>query len=529
MTSKLKAWPIFTFLQPEFISKIRMVLVFGNLNNSCIIVTTNHMVYGLGDNTGGCLGIGTNENSTTYPKPIPELNEKDIKTLTYCTESGQNSYVAALTKNGKIYAWGQSDSFISSKPMELTEIKNVVDIVCGMHYSLALTENGLLYRWHHQSSKVIFKLQEFGDDYINTKIVGISSGHLFSMVVTESGNTYMWGAIDTKSRRYQIPSRSHSPAFKEWKLKPLSGVIIEKVVCGYHHSLALSIDGYIYSLGCNYFGQLGFSGAEATSWQSVQIKQKILDIAASPRCSISVAMAIDYKIYMWGECLSQRFVVPILIPNLSIHDVFAYYALPSIMHQQLVINNKEEEYCEDTSEPVDLLEHLRVAFDDSATSDLTIEVLEKPIYVHKAILKIRSKYFAAMFKTWLEKDESVIKVCEFSYDVYRAFLKFLYTNEFHLPIEDVGELLKLADCYGDENLKTACEFLLTRNLSPTQVIPTYVQATQYNATTLRTNCVKFAANFMSEIVGSPIWQQLSSDLFKQFIIEANKTNKVFIS
>ncbi|XP_078046375.1 RCC1 and BTB domain-containing protein 1-like [Augochlora pura] len=519
MASKLKPWGICAFLQPEFISQIQMVLVFGELCNSCIIVTKKRMVYGLGNNYGGCLGIDTSKDNITHPEPISALNGKDIKTLTHYTGSSGKVYVAALIKTGVVYAWGRHGQF-DSPPVVLEGVKNVVEITCGSQYSLALTENGLIYRWNHQLNIKSFKLDKVNSTGTE-KFVAISSSNLFSTALTDKGDVYEWRPLREQEFNY-------TEMF--WEKRPISGVSVEKVVCGQFHSLALTTDGYVYGSGSNSDGQLGTENQRLAylAWQKIKELKDILDIAASPQCCISVAMGMNCKIYIWGNCLKQCIHIPILIKEPTIHDVFARYATPNVMYQQLIINDKEEgEDCEDNVEPESLLDHLKAIFDHSGTSDFVIEVQGMPIYVHKDILKIRSLYFRAMFKTWSEKEESVMKVDDFSYDVYRAFLEYLYTNEFYLPIGNVEELLRLADYLDEQHLKARCESLLIGNISFVTLPLMYILARACNATMLRTACVNSAVHCTFNIVNSPIWKQASPEMWTEFLMEVNKVCNIF--
>lgn len=106
---------------------------------------------------------------------------------------------------------------------------------------------------------------------------------------------------------------------------------------------------------------------------------------------------------------------------------------------------------------------LKKEFDNPETADLKFCVEGKYIYVHKAVLKIRSvgslplggtevwiffkvflcrcEHFRCMFQShWNEDDKEVIEIDQFSYPVYRSFLEFLYTDHVDLPPEDaIGE------------------------------------------------------------------------------------------
>ena len=138
---------------------------------------------------------------------------------------------------------------------------------------------------------------------------------------------------------------------------------------------------------------------------------KILDVAATPFDDISVAMCEYNQIFIWGLCLEQSLVVPTRTHFDNLHDAFAYSSSCTVMHQPLIDSDEGQE--------TSLTDHLRQAFDDvvcisrictfnyfivqfvrlfKTSTDLTIRVGGKSIYVHKAILKIRSPYFRTMFK-----------------------------------------------------------------------------------------------------------------------------------
>ena len=61
---------------------------------------------------------------------------------------------------------------------------------------------------------------------------------------------------------------------------------------------------------------------------------------------------------------------------------------------------------------------------------MTVDAPNRPIYCHKSILRIKCLYFQKMFREpWNEVDKNVIEVENYSYAVYHAFLKYLYTEQ----------------------------------------------------------------------------------------------------
>lgn len=86
----------------NFVSVTVVIIAFffifaGTTGNEALIVTKDDMVYALGVNVAGCLGIGDG-HSTLYPKKVTELCEKNIISFAY----GSGPHVLALTRNGEV-------------------------------------------------------------------------------------------------------------------------------------------------------------------------------------------------------------------------------------------------------------------------------------------------------------------------------------------------------------------------------------------------------------------------------------------
>lgn len=77
------------------------------------------------------------------------------------------------------------------------------------------------------------------------------------------------------------------------------------------------------------------------------------------------------------------------------------------------------------------------------TSDITFVVEGRPIYAHRALLKIRCDHFRSMLQegAWSEAGKNTIEISQFTYPVYKAFLYYLYTDELDLnPESAIGEI-----------------------------------------------------------------------------------------
>ena len=96
----LGPWTIFSLLDREFLSTIRLACVFGNLGNEALLVNEVDEVFALGSNGAGCLGLG-DMVSTLTPKKVDALCNKGVSNFAY----GSGPHVLACTKEGELYSW----------------------------------------------------------------------------------------------------------------------------------------------------------------------------------------------------------------------------------------------------------------------------------------------------------------------------------------------------------------------------------------------------------------------------------------
>ena len=516
-SSELKNWPIFTILEPQFISKVCMVIVHDYSGNKALLITNDNMVYAIGTNTNGCLGTG-DTCDTFDPIIVKELCKKDIKTFSFGKD-----HVLALTNQGMVYSWGQNNygqlgngcyqhSLIPTIVTNPVCNENITDIACGSYHSLALTNEGKVYSWGGSGNRISVPIKvETG--LIDEYIVSVTCGMEFNMIVTDMGKIYGWG----ENNDGQLGIDNYSSQKIPCKVAALNGIVIEKVVCGCVHTLALSTTGVLYAWGGNDSGQLGIGNQRNRVVGPVKLGNhtmgRVLDVAASYCNDISVAMGEKNVVFVWGRCLEQRIKVPTYRPLKHLHDAFAFYSSRCVTHQPLIVYGESTE--------ASLIDCLRNAFNDPTTSDLIIKVQGKPIYVHKAILKIRCRYLRRKFdEDWDKQNQSVIEIEEFSYNVYAGFLQYLYTSEINLLVEDVAELFHIADTYSEDELKGLCMFRLEKGITIGNVISLYNSAVEYKAKEIQEYCLNFGANCITVMLRTSGFAELDSRIFKTFVMKA---------
>ena len=529
-TRNFMKWRIIRSLEPKFISNIHMVIVHVNLGCAALIVTKDGLVYALGSNESGCSGTG-DIRSTLCPTEVKALSGKDIKTFACATDE-----VSALTEKGEVYSWGKRSSTIdgyTAVGLDFTPTlvggnlsnKFVVDVACGKYHSVALTNDGKVYAWGQNTYRQVdgknsmnrSVRREFGVvTSVDNKFVNVRCCSASTMAVTDKGEVYGWGS-NTKG---ELGRGNYADATGVHKVEIPAKVVIEKIACGQSHTLALSNEGVLYVWGDNGHGQLGLGHKDIASIPvKLQGKEmgRVLDVAATPFDDISVAMCEYNQIFIWGLCLEQSLVVPTCTQFDNLHDAFAYFSSCTVMHQPLIVSDEGQE--------MNLMDHLRQAFDNVTSSDLTIRVRGKSIYVHKAILMIRSPYFRTKFKEHCaENDQSVIEHEQFSYDVYRAFLEYLYTDHIHLSAENVEELLDLAITYSDSVLSDRCIELIKKGMKVANVVLFYSISIQHKLRALEAICFNFMMHNLTAVVKTPDFSKLDEFTIKYFIIEAGKAS-----
>ncbi|XP_023712816.2 RCC1 and BTB domain-containing protein 1 [Cryptotermes secundus] len=522
----LMKWPIFSLLEPDFVYKIKMACVYGNLGNEAIMVTESDEVFAIGSNAAGCLGLGDLQ-STLFPKKVEVLCYKKVKGFAY----GSGPHVIAFTETGDTYSWGHNGycelgNGSSNQCLSPTVIgpnlfgKEVIEVACGSHHSLALTRDGEVYAWGQNNCGQVGSgmstnqsIPRKVNSIIGTKrAISIACGQTSSVAVLENGEVYGWGF----NGNGQLGLGNNVNQLNPCRVLNLQGIVITKVVCGYAHTMALSDVGALYVWGANTYGQLG-TGNRSNVSAPVHVASeigRIVDVAATHYNHISTAMTQNSKVYMWGQCRGQNVKSPTETPFTSLHDVFACFATPSVMWKPMGVDLDSGEKVTDS---------LKTAFDNPSSSDLTITVKGTPIHVHKAVLKIRCQYFRSMFQDhWEEDSRSVLEMDQFSYVVYHAFLQYLYTDEVNLPPESALELLDLANAYCEIPLKRRCEQIIKHGITIENAAMLYSTAIAYEAKELEEYCFKFSLNHMTAIIQTEGFTSLEEPIVKDFIRKAAK-------
>ncbi|MBM9502104.1 chromosome condensation regulator [Leptospira sp. 201903071] len=197
--------------------------------NSSMAILKNGKVFTWGTNANGQLGIGSNNTDPATPSAAgPRLPPSEVPGINDAVMGAYGfDHGLILKSNGTVVSFGLNNvgqlgngatgmtaTTISSTPVSVVGLSDVVQIVAGSQHSAALTSNGDVYVWGRN---------QYGN----------------------LGN----GAVDTSTTIHSTPL----------KVAALSG--IKQIANGRDHILALKSDGKVYSWGLNASGQLGIGGS----------------------------------------------------------------------------------------------------------------------------------------------------------------------------------------------------------------------------------------------------------------------------
>jgi alpha-tubulin suppressor-like RCC1 family protein len=264
-----------------------------------IITFANGQAYVWGGNNNNQLGIG---NNATQRTPTSFNFASMNKTIVAMAAGGGYFYTGITTTSAPYFhCWSTSSSssmgyFLNSCPPAFSYYHCVND-VSGSSSVGYIGECAPPYPYYHCGDNILF------DDYVwggcgNSNVI-FAGGH--TVVLTSDAMLYSWGKNDFG----QLGTGNSNPTAS---LVPVdtSGVLLQKnitmIAAGWRHTLVLTSDNKVYAWGCNFSGQLGYSSS-ANQLVPVAVNMspsnKATSIAAG--WQHSVALTVDGRVFSWGS------------------------------------------------------------------------------------------------------------------------------------------------------------------------------------------------------------------------------------
>jgi len=148
-------------------------------------------------------------------------------------------------------------------------------------------------------------------------------------------------------------------------------------------------------------------------------------------------------------------------------------------------------------------------FTSQTSSDISFIVTGQVFRAHKLILSARSPVFAAMFQSDMkEKGMDHIVIPEMAPDIFRALLRFIYTDQVQFTESNVPQLLAAANQFLLPSLKSKCEEFIMEYLSTENCIEMLTLADLHNALPLKRKATELFQYRRTEICKTEGWKNL---------------------
>ncbi|XP_031622613.1 BTB/POZ domain-containing protein 6-like [Contarinia nasturtii] len=148
----------------------------------------------------------------------------------------------------------------------------------------------------------------------------------------------------------------------------------------------------------------------------------------------------------------------------------------------------------------------------------------KRISAHKLILAAESPVFKAMFYGPMkEKDE--INMADTTIESFVAFVKAIYQHFDAVNMENIYDVICLADRYDEQNVMDFCEKFFGLNANANNVCRILNEALRYRLTALESSCVSIMALHSKTILKSPSFLEMDFDTLEHIV----KSQFVFCS
>lgn len=113
-----------------------------------LALTNEGIIYGWGKNAKGQLGTGYGMAVDMYAmEQIPTPMEGDeLANRTVTKVAAGTNHSACVTSSGELFWWGSS---LHLEPVRVAEVLHtkIIDVACGLDYTLALSEDHEVYAW----------------------------------------------------------------------------------------------------------------------------------------------------------------------------------------------------------------------------------------------------------------------------------------------------------------------------------------------------------------------------------------------
>ncbi|WP_270170223.1 RCC1 domain-containing protein [Paenibacillus sp. SYP-B4298] len=275
---------------------------------------------GWGFNYYGQLGDGT---TTSRSLPVVLGNSSGGLPKQEVPIAAGRSHTAYIKPDGTVWSWGANDygqlgdgtTIQRRSPVQVKGLVSIVAVTASNNHTLALKSDGTVWSWGLNDSGQLgdgtttftrhtpVQVKGMGGTGYLTDIVAIRTNNYHSVALKSDGTVWTWG----KNNFGQLGNGTSSSYYAPVQVRGRFGIgeltNIVSIAAGTYHTVALKVDGTVWSWGYNAYGQLG-DGTETNSQTPVQVKwgrHPLTSITALDAGDLfTVALDALGTVYSWG-------------------------------------------------------------------------------------------------------------------------------------------------------------------------------------------------------------------------------------
>lgn len=201
---------------------------------------------------------------------------------------------------------------IELKPINSVSTRNsVMKVAAGADHSVAIStdhrvwtcgsnSHGQLGQGYESRNSNVFRVVE---SLTRERVTAVSAGYAHNVAIGSDGRVFTWG-LGLAGR---LGHGDEQPKFLPSLVKELTGEYVVQIASGGGHSVALTLDGRVFTFGDGTQGQLGHDKGVKVQFKPRFVKalyQKwVLKVAAG--CDRTVVITKDNKVMHFGAALSN--------------------------------------------------------------------------------------------------------------------------------------------------------------------------------------------------------------------------------
>ncbi|ETV87117.1 hypothetical protein, variant 1 [Aphanomyces astaci] len=291
------------------------------------------MSFGKGDHGklghGTCTHVTCADNKCTENKPVPTMLEASRDTMFIKIDS-LSTHSVAVTVAGELYTWGNGEKFrlghgdatkeyVPRLVEAFRDKPRIKDVACGLGHTVVLTVSGDVYGWGNGGNGRL-GLGDTGDQsvpmqvtfaHVKSELWGVGAvycGASHTLAITMQGQLYTWGKNNQGQCGHGHTNDQLTPAqvlfFDEMDLK------VASVAGGWEHTLICTTGGQAFACGCGYKDsrRAGLPPVLGVGMNDTDRRVKpalipVLENCVAVACGWDHSLAVtgDGSVYSWGS------------------------------------------------------------------------------------------------------------------------------------------------------------------------------------------------------------------------------------